>query len=165
MSHSFENEVCVATNIQKYVYSWQRGLRLSLWMLTCPSQEYLPLRENWVAQGPGGGCSRTLTLKWLIQGKAGSNWKLFQSWSLMGEAAVPENQTENSPSELAPLMEGSAVKSRAELASILNCPLIQGCLSTSQTNNIIWRILHRLLFLLPSSLSRNCLPVWYLYIE
>lgn len=62
---------------------------------------------------------------------------LMPVWSLMGEAVLSEKQTENPLSELALLMEGSAVKSETDLASSLNCPLIQGHLSTSQTNNII----------------------------
>lgn len=78
----------VATKIQNYIYPWRQRLRLSLWTLTCSSQADLPLQENWVAQGPGGGCSHTLTLKWLIWGKVESNRKLFQSWCQSGPSWV-----------------------------------------------------------------------------
>lgn len=144
------------------VYPWQQGLRLSLWTLTCSSQKYLPLQENWVAQGPDGRCSHTLTLKLLIQGKAGSNWKLFQSWCQSGPSQVRKLCQKN---KLAHLMKGLAVNSKTALASSFNRPLIQGCLPTSQMRNIIWGILHTLLFLLPSGLSRSSLPIWYLYTE
>lgn len=155
-------QACVATNTQNYVYPWHQGLRLSLWTLTCSSQKDLPLQENWVAQGSDSMCSHTLTLKLLIQGKAGSNWKLFQSWCQSGPSQVRKLCQKI---KRAPLMKGLALNSKTALASSLNCPLIQGCLSASQMSNIIWGILHTLLFLLPSGLSRRSLPIWYLYTE
>lgn len=111
------------------VYPWQQGLRLSLWTLTCSSQKYLPLQENWVAQGPDGRCSHTLTLKLLIQGKAGSNWKLFQSRCQSGPSQVRKLCQKT---KLVPLMKGLAANSKTALASSFNRSLIQGCVPTSQ---------------------------------
>lgn len=79
-------------------------------------------------------------------------------WYLTGEEAVPENQTGTFDERTGSEFQDCIGLQLQPFPDPRLCPNIT-------MRNIIWGILHTLLFLLPSGLSRSSLPIWYLYTE